>query len=102
MRHYRKADHNQASIVKALQRVGYHVTDLAGVGHGVPDLLLTKARRAYLVEIKNPAGLNRFTPAQIDYYAAVLCPVYVIRSVNDVELLIKGDLLPINNSGQEN
>ena len=51
---------------------------------------------AYLIEIKNKAGRNRFTPAQIDYYAAVRCPVYVIRSVNDVELLFKQQLEPIN------
>ena len=92
----RRVDANQADIVRALQAGGFHVTDLAGVGQGVPDLLITKSGLAWLIEIKNKAGRNRFTPAQIDYYAAVRCPVYVIRSVNDVELLFKQQLEPIN------
>ena len=92
----RKTDANQAPIVKAFQRAGWHVSDLSGCGNGIPDLLITKNHIAYLIEIKNKEGRNRFTPAQLDYYAAVKCLVYVVRSINDVESFIKGQLRAIN------
>lgn len=92
----RRADHNQSETVRALQKAGYHVTDLSGCGGGIPDLLVTKRKYAYLIEIKNPKGRNRFTPQQIEYYANVQLPVFVLRSINDVESWIKGDIRPIN------
>jgi hypothetical protein len=96
----RKVDANQREIVQALEQAGYHVTDLSAVGKGCPDLLVAKydnwMPEVFLIEIKNKAGRNRFTPAQVEYYAATTCPVYVIRSVNDVISLIKGQLQPIN------
>lgn len=94
----RRTDANQAGIVKALQKDGYHVTDLSAVGGGVPDLLCTRAGQCFLVEIKNQQGRNRFTPSQLEYYALVNAPVFVIRTINDVESLIKGRLSPINGS----
>jgi hypothetical protein len=98
----RSTDHNQAAIVKALRKVGYHVTDLSGVGQGCPDLLVAKSDywmpEVFLVEVKNKEGRNRFTPAQVDYFASTPCPIYVIRSVNDVINLINGQLRAINGS----
>jgi hypothetical protein len=92
----RSTDHNQAAIVKALRKAGYHVTDLAGVGQGCPDLLCAKPGSVFLVEVKNKEGRNRFTPAQVDYFASTPCPIYVIRSVNDVINLINGEIRAIN------
>jgi hypothetical protein len=102
----RSTDHNQAEIVKALRQGGYHVTDLSGVGQGCPDLLCAINRGlcgssnpvAFLVEVKNKEGRNRFTPAQVDYFASTPCPIYVIRSVNDVINMINGKLRAINGS----
>ena len=97
MRHYkRKTDANQAMIVRSLEWAGYHVTDLSGVGKGIPDILCTRNGSCCLVEIKNKEGRNSFTPSQIKYYAQVKAPVFVIRTINDVESLIKGELSPIN------
>ena len=96
MNRRRKVDHNQVEIALALRKAGYHVTDLSAVGGGVPDLLLTKAGYAYLIEIKNPKGRNSFTPYQIKYYAEVHCPVFILRSIDDVTRFIKGDIRPIN------
>jgi hypothetical protein len=92
----RSTDHNQAAIVKALRQVGYHVTDLSGVGQGCPDLLCAKPGSVFLAEVKNKEGRNRFTPAQVDYFASTPCPIYVIRSVNDVINLINGQIKAIN------
>ena len=100
MRYKRKVDANQGMIVRSLEWAGYHVTDLSPVGDGVPDLLCTRHGQCFLVEIKNKEGRNRFTPSQIEYYAQVKAPVFVIRTINDVELLIKGDLVPINRPKQ--
>ena len=85
-------------IVRSLQRAGHHVTDLSAVGRGVPDLLCTRKGQCFLVEIKNQEGRNRFTPSQVEYYAQVRAPVFVIRTINDVESLINGDLSPINHA----
>ena len=92
----KRTDHNQAMISRSLQWAGYHITDLSGAGKGIPDLLCTKNGQCFLVEIKNKQGRNRFTPCQIEYYRQVKAPVFVIRDINDVESLIKGDLIPIN------
>ena len=98
MKYRRKTDANQAMIVRSLEWAGYHVTDLSGAGRGIPDLLCTRNGQCVLVEIKNKDGYNRFTRCQLDYYRLVKAPVFVIRSINDVELLIKGELLPINHA----
>jgi hypothetical protein len=93
----RRTDHNQAGIARALQRCGWHVTDLSGCGGGVPDLLLTRAGQCCLVEIKNMAGRGkRFTAMQLDYYQQIQAPVYVLSSINDVESMINGLIKPIN------
>ena len=92
----RRVDANQAMIVRSLEWAGYHVTDLSGCGGGVPDLLCTRNQQCFLVEIKNKDGRNRFTPCQLDYYRLVKAPVFVIRTINDVESLIKGEITPIN------
>lgn len=95
----RSTDHNQGEISKALQVCGYHVTDLAGVGNGCPDLLVTRAGRAYLIEIKNKAGRGqRFTPAQLAYYDAVHCPVFVFTGVDDVISWVNGLIEAVNTS----
>lgn len=92
----RRTDANQSVVAHALSQSGHHVTDLSGCGRGIPDLLCTRNGQCFLVEIKNPKGRNRFTSAQLEYYAAVKAPVFVVRGINDVESLIKGELEPIN------
>ncbi len=96
MRYKRKTDANQAMIKRALEWAFYHVTDLSGAGRGIPDLLCTRNGQCFLVEIKNRQGFNKFTSAQVEYYRQVKAPVFVVRDINDVESLIKGDLNPIN------
>ena len=80
----RKVDANQPEIVDALRQVGCTVQSLAMVGRGVPDLLVARNGRMWLMEIKNganPPSKQRLTDdeqAWIDGWAA---PVYVVNSV---------------------
>lgn len=78
MRRAAKTDSNQDSIVDALRAVGCSVVSLAGVGRGVPDLLVhvpeyTKGDGmdwTALIEVKNPAGKgSKLTPAQVKFHA---------------------------------
>lgn len=51
-----KHDSNHSYITKILQRLGFSVQNTAGVGAGFPDLVVGKAGRNYLVEIKTEHG----------------------------------------------
>jgi hypothetical protein len=54
MRRAAKVDANHAAIVAALRRAGCSVQSLAGVGFGVPDLLVGVRGKMYLLEVKRP------------------------------------------------
>ena len=70
MRHAR-VDDNHGEIVAAIRSVkGCSVQSLAGVGDGVPDLLIGARGRTYLVEVKDgskPISRRCLTPAQIQW-----------------------------------
>jgi hypothetical protein len=92
-RHYRVArrDENEASIVTALERCGCLVQRLdAGTG-GVPDLLVERAGRLFLLEVKSSARAAKAKGATSERQAAfrrrgwpvhvVLSPVDALRAV---------------------
>lgn len=54
-----RRDQNHASLSDELRARGYAVTDLAAVGKGCPDLLVSKNGRALLVEVKRDARAAR-------------------------------------------
>ena len=92
----RKVDKAQAEIVQALEQAGYCVTDLSSAGKGIPDLLVSRNGVLRLVEVKTGERKYYFTPAQLDYMQSVKAPIYVIRSINEVESFISGELKPVN------
>jgi len=56
----KRTDANQAEIIRALTRAGCSVQDLSMVGQGCPDILVGRAERNYLMEIKtNDGKLNK-------------------------------------------
>ena len=59
-------------------------------------MLLTRQHRAYLVEIKDREWRNRFTDMQVEYYSEVQCLVFVIRTIDDVEAFVNGQIQAIN------
>lgn len=76
MRRAAKIDATQIAIVKALRKAGCQVESLAAVGRGVPDLLVARAMKIWLVECKT--GNAGLTPAQRKWH--VLWPVHICRS----------------------
>jgi hypothetical protein len=90
--HKTRRDDNHAEIAAAFLQAGASVVDLAAVGCGVPDLLVSFAGALHLVEVKNPSnsygrkGLNK---RQAEWAARWRGgPVYVARSISDVKRLL--------------
>ena len=54
----------QAEIVTALRNAGCSVVSLAGVGQGVPDLLVGVRGETYLLECKSPGERLRLSQKQ--------------------------------------
>lgn len=79
MRRAARTDANQAEIVAALRKAGCQVESLAKLGRGVPDLLVGRASRLWLLEVKTKRG--DLTPDQRRWHA--LWPVHVVRSPED-------------------
>ncbi len=77
----KKVDANHAEIVKVFKRLGFAVCDLSACGLGVPDLLISKSRVNYLVEIKSEKGT--FTEPQIEFIQNWNADIFVIRSVDE-------------------
>lgn len=81
MRHRPKVDRNQAEIVAALEGVGCSVTSLAPMGGGIPDLLVGRQGRNYLLEVKVEG--ETLTPAQGKWGAAWRGQAQVVRTVDE-------------------
>ena len=86
MRRAARTDSNQEEIVKALRAVGATVQSLAGVGHGVPDLLVGYQGKTILMEVKdgNKSPSHReLTPDQVKWIDAWTGgSVYIIDNVD--------------------
>lgn len=76
-----KTDANHREIAKALRDAMCSVVDLSAVGGGCPDLLVARAGRAVLLEIK--AGKNKLSPRQEEFHRLWRGPVAVVRTVDD-------------------
>lgn len=76
MRRAAKVDKSQAAIVKALRTAGCQVESLAAIGRGVPDLIVHRAMKLWLLECKTGSG--DLTPAQRAWHA--LWPVHIVRT----------------------
>jgi Holliday junction resolvase len=53
MRTAARTDNNHKQIVSALREIGCSVLSLAALGKGVPDLLVARNGRSWLIEIKD-------------------------------------------------
>lgn len=62
----RRVDLNHRGIVTDLQECGYSVIDLSGVGHGVPDILISGPSDMWLCEIKSAFG--KLNPMQVRWH----------------------------------
>ena len=75
-------DANANEIVSVLRQAGCAVVFIQGqVVAGVPDILVSRAGRMYLLEIKAKAG--RLSPKQKVFIATWQAPVFVVRSPDE-------------------
>lgn len=86
MRRAAQVDANHRDIVDALRDVGCSVESLAGVGDGVPDLLVGRNRETWLLEVKPGDAKDKrqreLRPTQVAWHAEWKGrPVIVVRSV---------------------
>ena len=86
MRRAARIDANQEQIVLALRAAGASVQSLAGVGVGVPDLLVGYQGKTLLLEIKDgkkPPSERRLTEDQLKWHGAWRGgPLAVVDSVD--------------------
>lgn len=64
----RKKDANQNEIVAALEKAGCDVIDASSIGGGFPDLLVGRANKNYLIEIKNPKARGKLNKLQKKFF----------------------------------
>jgi hypothetical protein len=96
MRRAAKVDDNHRTIVAALVKVGCLVQSLAGVGAGVPDLLVWSpfTKRLHLVEVKDGdkvPSAQKLTPAQQawwEHWALASESMAVARSVDEALAIV--------------
>ena len=67
MRRDAKRDSNEREIIDALEAAQCLVTQLSG--KGLPDLLVYRAGKFYLLEVKNDEWRGKLTPEQIAFIA---------------------------------
>lgn len=86
MRRAAKIDDNQREIVSALRRVGCSVQSLAGVGKGVPDLVVGFRKRNFLLEIKDGSkspSKRKLTPDEQNFHSMWKGQVVIVETVAD-------------------
>lgn len=93
MRRAARLDDNQGAIVEALEAMSWGVWSTAGLGRGFPDLLIVKAGRMLLLEVKDGSKSKSRRALTEDEIAAHLwfqahgAPVLVIEKVEDLQVL---------------
>lgn len=81
-----KKDANHPEIVRGLRQAGCHVLDLGAVGDGCPDLLVKRAGRLLLMEIKDgkkPPSARALTPDQVVFHQLWGDSVVVVKSLDE-------------------
>ena len=77
----RRTDANQRDIVAALRMAGCTVHSLHAVGQGCPDLLIGRADKNYLLEVKTEEGKLRRSQEQ--WIAKWRGHVAVVRTIEE-------------------
>jgi Holliday junction resolvase len=73
-------DKNEPEVIQALEAQGFTVDRISG--KGLPDLLISKAGRMWLCEVKMPKG--KLKPSQVEWAEKWRGPApLVLRTVED-------------------
>lgn len=84
MKYRAKVDANQKTIVKDLRDLGCTVALLHAVGKGVPDLLVGRDGKNWLLEVKNLKGRGRkLTDPQVEWHKVWRGSVLTVTSTED-------------------
>lgn len=86
MRRAAKIDDNQREIVDALRQAGCSVQSLAGVGKGVPDLVVGFRKRNFLLEIKDGSkspSKRKLTPDEQNFHKMWKGAVVIVESIDE-------------------
>lgn len=90
----RKVDRNHAEVVAALRAIGATVQSLAGVGVGVPDLLVGYQGRTLLLEVKDgtkPPSARALTPDQLRWHNQWTGgPLRTVESAEEAVFVVTG------------
>ena len=80
MRRAARVDGSHSLIVDTLRNVGCSVQSLAQVGDGAPDLLVGRAGRNYLLEVKTVARASQLNETQAQWHRLWRGKVCVVRT----------------------
>lgn len=86
MRRAAKIDDNQREIVDALRQAGCSVQSLAGVGKGVPDLVVGFRDRNFLLEIKDGSkspSKRKLTPDEQNFHKMWKGAVVIVENIDE-------------------
>ena len=86
MRRAARIDANQPEIVKGLREAGVEVQSLAGMGDGVPDLLVSWGGANILLEVKDPdqpPSKRKLTDDQVTWHAKWKGPCFVVTTTQE-------------------
>ncbi len=91
MRRAARTDENHSDVVDAFRRLGCSVLSLAGLGQGVPDLLISNRHGSYLVEVKDgekPPSKRKLTDDQVEFHSHWRGQIYIVERLEDVAAVI--------------
>lgn len=87
----KKIDNNQNLIVKQLRRCGVSVAITSMLGKGFPDLIIGRAGRNYLIELKDgnkSASRKQLTPDEKEFFDTWNGQVNKAESFDEIALII--------------
>lgn len=94
MRLKARIDANHGEIVKALRQAGCSVQSLAQLGKGVPDLLVARNGKMWLMEVKDgskPPSQRIRTNDEKEWMLHWNAPVYLVNSVDEALIVTNYD-----------
>lgn len=90
MRYAKRRDANDKKLVKFLRAIGYTVTDCTSFGNGHPDKIISKGKKQWYVEIKNPNtayGKQGLSASQIKWMNETGHEIHILRNEEDCKKL---------------
>lgn len=87
----KQIDRNQPSIVKELRKLGCSVAITSILGKGFPDIVVGRAGKNYLLEIKDgdkPPSARELTPDEKEFHSNWQGQITVINNIEEAIKII--------------